>query len=308
MEMSVRRTALAFTILALTVVVDASAARPPQDRGAPSAPRNLRITATGPTSLSLQWDASSTKSSNWWYCLQRDGLGCIRVDPPQTTFTFSRLWPNATFNYSVVAIDANGNRSASSNTVSYTTPADLTPPTAPTLSTAAVFPTRVSLSWTQSVDNATQVSYTLFVDGSPYFSNQIGPNSSVVLGLQPSSTHSFKVVVTDYFGNSAESNTLSVTTPATTDTVAPTVPQNLRLSSESSIPEIWLAWDPSTDDNDQQGDISYEVFLNGELDHVAIGYVEDITYCKGEGPNTISVRAVDTSGNASAFSNEIMFC
>ena len=48
--------------------------------------------------------------------------------------------------------------------------------------------------------------------------------------------------------------------------------------------------------------------LNGKLDHVTIGYGETITYCQGEGPNTIVIRAVDTSGNASAFSNEIVFC
>jgi hypothetical protein len=54
-----------------------------------------------------------------------------------------------------------------SNTVSYTNPPDVTPPTAPTLTATAVWPTRVSLLWTESVDNATQVSYTLLVDGSP---------------------------------------------------------------------------------------------------------------------------------------------
>jgi hypothetical protein len=35
---------------------------------------------------------------------------------------------------------------------------------------------------------------------------------------------------------------------------------------------------------------------------------ETITYCRGNGPNTITIRAVDTAGNASAFSNEIVFC
>jgi hypothetical protein len=32
-----------------------------------------------------------------------------------------------------------------------------------------------------------------------------------------------------------------------------------------------------------------------------------IAYCRAEGPNTIVVRAVDTSGNVSAPSNEILF-
>ena len=101
---------------------------------------------------------------------------------------------------------------------------------------------------------------------------------------------------------------MSVTTPPVTDTVPPTAPTNLRLSSESAVPEIWLDWDQSTDDTDPQSQIMYDVYLNGEPEHAAIGYGETIVYCRGEGPNTIAVRAVDTSGNESAFSNEIVFC
>ena len=44
--------------------------------------RTSRITATGPNSISLAWDASSGGSGNWWYCVQREGQGCFRVDPP----------------------------------------------------------------------------------------------------------------------------------------------------------------------------------------------------------------------------------
>lgn len=313
--MSVRSTALAASVLVLALVFSSAASAkrpspppPPSDKSAPTTPADLRITATGPTSISLAWNASTDNSSNWWYCVQQDGLGCFRVNPPQTTFTNPKLWPNRTYNFSVIAIDAAGNRSGSSNIVSYTTPPDVTPPTAPTLTVAAVWPTRISLSWTESVDNATQVWYTLLVDGSPYFSDQIGYRTATVLGLSPKTTHVFKVTVRDYFGNTAESNVLSVTTPAATDTVPPTVPANLRLSSEAAPPEIWLDWDQSTDNIDPQSQITYEVYLNGELDHVTIGYGETVTYCRGEGLNTIVIRAVDTSGNASAFSNEIVFC
>ena len=313
--MSVRTTALAASVLVLALVFSSAAPAkrpspppPASDKTPPTTPTNLRITASGPTSVSLAWNASTDNSSNWWYCVQQDGLGCFRVNPPQTTFTNPKLWPNRTYNFSVIAIDAVGNRSGSSNTVSYTTPPDLTPPTAPTLTVTAVWPTRISLSWTESVDNATQVWYTLIADGTPYFSDQIGYRAATVLDLAPETTYVFKVTVRDYFGNTAESNVVSATTPEVTDTVPPTVPTNLRLSSESAPPEIWLDWDQSTDNTDPQSEITYEVYLNGELDHVTIGYGETVTYCRGEGPNTIVIRAVDASGNASAFSNEIVFC
>jgi hypothetical protein len=136
----------------------------------------------------------------------------------------------------------------------------------------------------------------------------IGSNGLTLLDFALSTTHVFKVVVRDQSGNTAESNSVSVTTPAVTDTTPPTVPRYLRLSSESSVPEIWLDWDQSTGDTDPQSQIMYDVYLNGESEHAAIGYGETIVYCRGEGPNTIAIRAVDSSGNASTFSNQIVFC
>ena len=294
-------------VLSLVFAAAASAWRAPSDRTPPTTPTNLRITASGPNSISLAWNASTDNSSNWWYCVRRDGQGCFRVDPPQKTFTFPKLMPNTTFNYSVIAIDSAGNRSGSSNTVSYTTPPDTTPPTAPTLSLNAMWPTRISLSWTTSVDNTTQVWHTLLANGSPHFSDSIGSRSALVLDRSPSTTYVFKVRVRDGYGNTAESNAVSVTTPAVTETVAPTAPTNLRLSPEASSPEIWLEWDQSTDDTDPQSQILYDVYVNGVPEHVAIGYSDELVYCRGTGPNTLTVQAIDTSGNASGHSNEIVF-
>lgn len=76
----------------------------------------------------------------------------------------------------------------------------------------------------------------------------------------------------------------------------------------TSLDEIWLDWDPSTDDTDSQGLFLYETLLNGVRDHVVIGGTDTITYCPGESRTTIAIRAVDTSGNVSGVSNEIAFC
>jgi len=312
--MSVRRTVLAASVLALALVfvfvAGASAKRPPPPPGdaGPTAPANLRLTVNGPYSITLAWDAARTSASNWWYCVQRDGLGCVRVDPPQTTFTFSKLWPGTTFNYSVIAITSTGKRSAPSNTVTYTTPPDTTPPTAPTLSVTGVWPVRVSVAWTTSVDDVgSQVWYTLLVDGSPYGGDMLGSRSALVLDRSPATTYEFKVTVRDYFGNTNQSNVVTVTTPAATDSTPPTTPTNLRLSPESSSPEIWLEWDQSTDGTDPQSQILYDVYVNGVPEHVAIGYSDELVYCRDTGPNTLTVQAIDTSGNASGHSNEIVF-
>ncbi len=228
--MAIRRTAgIAFALaFALVFVAAAPAKKPPPPPsggggGSPTAPSNLRITGSTSTSVSLAWDAS-TGGGTFWYCVARDGLGCVRVDPPQTTITFTRLMPDQTFNYSVYAIDANGHRSASSNTVTYTTPPDVTPPSAPTLGAPAVYPTRILLTWTTSTDDTgPQVWYTLYVDGAVRFIDRFS-NSYHVLYLAQGSTHTFKVTVRDYTGNVAESNVLSVTTPTSTDTTPPSAP------------------------------------------------------------------------------------
>jgi chitodextrinase len=282
---------------------------PPPSGGQPPTPTNLRITATTDTSISLAWDAPSGNSGNWWYCLQRDGQGCIRIDPPATTYLRTGLWPSTTFNYSLVAVSFNGQRSGSSNTVTYTTPPDVTPPSTPTLTQTGVWPVRVALSWTVSTDNVSQVWYTLLVNGEPHRADQIGWQSALVLDRTPSTGYTFQITVRDYFGNTAASNVVSVTTPAVTDFESPTAPTNLSLSFQSDPPEIWLNWDQSTDNSDPQSLILYDVYINGVfLEHSAVGYGATVTYCQGEGPNRITMRAVDTSGNASGFSNEIVFC
>lgn len=298
------RKALPALLVALLALAFASPALAQKSK-APTAPTNLRVTAVGDASVSLAWDASRSSASTWWYCVQSSGVGCIRVDPPQTTLT-RPAWPGQTYTYTVVALDKNGNRSAPSNAVTVTIPPDTTAPTEPVLSLTSVLPIRASFAWTASKDNVTQVFYTLLVDGSPYFSGLIGALSRTVLYLEPGSTHTYQVLARDSFGNTAESNVVTVTQPAANDATPPGAPGNLRFSSETSVPEIWLDWDAAVDNADAPGQLMYEVFVNGVRVSSAIGYDEDIVYCLDTGSNAIRVRAVDTSGNAGPFSNEIV--
>jgi hypothetical protein len=307
-----RRTVFAVLALALALVAVpvASAKKPPPPPppgggGGPSAPTNLRITASSDTSISLAWDAANGGSTSWWYCVVRNGEGCLRVDPPRTTLSLTKLWPGRTTTYTVVTVSSNGNRSAPSNGVTHTTPPDTTPPSpAPVVSAEAVYPTRITVSWTQAVDELTQTTHTLFMDGAPI--TQAFLSRWTVFYLEPSSTHTFKVTASDHFGNTVESNVLSVTTPPKADNVAPSAPTNLQFSSETNPPELWVTWDPSTDDADSQALILYETYLNGVLvPDGNVGGTDTIVYCRDIGPTTVVLRAVDTSGNRSGPSNEL---
>jgi hypothetical protein len=309
--MAVRRTVTAaFALVLALAVVSAAAGKKPQPPpsdggGGPSGPTNLRITSSSDYSISLAWDAAKGGSSTWWYCVVRNDEGCLRVDPPQTTLSLSKLWPGRTTTYTVVTVDVNGHRSEPSNSVTHTTPPDTTPPSpAPVVTATAVYPTRISVSWTLAVDELSQTTHTLFVDGVAHHEAVIRPFT--IFYLEPSTTHEFKVIASDYFGNSVESNVLSVTTPAKTDNVAPTAPTNLRFSSETAPPELWLVWDQSSDDTDSASLILYETYLNGVLvPDGGVGGTNTIAYCRDLGPTTVVLRAVDTSGNRSGPSNEL---
>jgi chitodextrinase len=287
-------------VLAAAVVVGTASARP-------SPPTNLRITATTDTSLSLAWDASRNSSGNWWYCVSRDQQGCIRVNPPQTTITLTRLLPDTTFNYSVYAIDHRGNRSAFSNTVTYRTPPDTTAPAPPPqLSLTYLRPTRIGVSWTASTDNTSQVWHTLYVNGEPQIWDAIGLRSYTLFNLEQGTTHEFQVVARDRYFNLAPSNVISVTTPTSTDTTPPTAPTNL--TGQLIENEAWINWTQSTDDTDPPSDILYDTYVDGQRTPDGIlGGSSTVAYCQTFGLATFTVRAVDSSGNVSEPSNGLLF-
>ena len=190
--------------------------------------------------------------------------------------------------------------------MTFTTPADTTPPSpAPVITVGTVFPTRIHVSWSASTDSTSQVFYTLFVNGSQYEVDRINYRADVVSDRTPESTTTLQVRARDTHGNAVLSSVVSVTTPAKSENVPPSVPGNLRFTSETQAPEAWLQWDFATDNFDNGINIQYEVFVNGVRAEEAtvIGWDSTIAYCRTSGPNTFAVRAVDTSGNASAFSN-----
>jgi hypothetical protein len=180
--------------------------------------------------------------------------GCSRVNPPQTTFTRSNLIPDRTTTWTVYAIDAAGNRSASSNAVVFTTPPDTTPPSPPpTVSASIVHPTWVVITWTKSFDSAfPDLTYQVRVDGRLVWDSAAYTHFTA-LHLLPESTHEFQVFARDAYGNTAAGYVLMVTTPAKRDDNPPTAPTNVTLGFQSGAGEAWLTWDQSTDETDAQG-------------------------------------------------------
>jgi chitodextrinase len=303
-----RNTGLAVGAILVIVAFGASAAGATRrDRTPPTTPTNLRITATTETSISLAWNSSTDNSGNFSYRVSESGVNnqTVAVPQTQTTLTFSRLWPGQTYTYTVYAVDAAGNRSGNSNTVSHTAPQDVTPPTpAPQLTVTPFRPARAGFSWTQSVDNVSQVQYTLYANGIPQVA-LFDYTHHTLFYLTPSTTYEFQVIARDVFGNAVEGNTVSITTPSSADTVPPTAPTNL--TGAEMADEVHMNWGLSTDNTDPQSEILYEFYLNGVLNPEVIFGSSGFVYCRSaSGFTTVVARAVDTSGNRSEPSNEIV--
>jgi len=300
--------AFALVLGAVVVVSTASAASHRRDRTPPTTPTNLRVIATTDTTVTLAWNPSTDNSGNFSYRVTQRYFNeyAVAVPQTQTTITFTRLWPETTYSYFVYAVDAAGNRSGNSNTVSHTAPRDVTPPTpAPQLTAMAISPARAGFSWTRSFDNVSQVKYTLYADGVQQA--ELFDYEHVTLWtLTPGTTYQFQVIARDVFGNATPGNTISYTAPSTTDTTPPTAPTNL--SGAEIENEIHMTWTQSTDDTDPQSVILYEFYLNGVM-HPADDLFgsSGLVYCReASGFTTVVAKAVDSSGNRSGASNAII--
>ena len=281
----------------------------PGDTTAPTAPTNLRVTSTTQTSVSLAWSPSTDNSGTFSYVVKQDNLSWT-VAQTQTSTTFTWLSPGRTYSFYVYAVDKALNRSANSNTVTATTQPDLTPPSAPALTVPAVSPSQIWLSWTEAVDDMpyTGVGYSVYVNGALATDvNWVNHRDASLRHLSPATAYAVQVRARDASGNTSASNVVSVTTPASTDSVPPSPPTGLRIDVDQGCAEVWLAWVQSTDDVDPQSAIEYEIYVNGALSPLGVdtGVGRSFAYGTNHGLNTFVVKAVDRTGNTSAASNPV---
>jgi hypothetical protein len=235
------------------------------------------------------------------------------VDQTQTTYTVPNLAALGKYSFAIYAVDGSGNRSSDSNIVTADTPGDTVPPSAPALQAATLGPSQVQLTWTQAVDNRPSYccTYALSMNGSPltqHINAAIAPSGSlsvIIRHLPPGTVNSFKVTAIDFHRNSSTSNSASAETLASNDTTPPSVPTNVHvISFDNGGGELWLGWTQSVDETDAQNNIEYEIYVNGVLSSlpVSAGVDFDFVYTLPVCENTLTVKAVDQSGNTSAAS------
>jgi chitodextrinase len=287
----------------LALILGAAPAMAARDRTPPTTPKNLRVTGMTAYSVSLAWDPSTDNSGSFNYKICCANTSSETFPAPASSRDYrAGLEAGRSFTLRIVAFDAAGNYSRYSNSVTFTLPPDVTPPTKPVVAVTDVGPTYVALTWS-STDDGPNVWHTVYQNGTPILSGTRETSANIGL-LQPETTYVFTVQAQDFGGNvSPLSDPLSVTTDPvdTSDTTPPTTPGNLRdngMSFEDG--ETWLFWDQSTDNVTAQPFIRYDVYVNGVFDHSLVGYGNTVVYGNPGVLNTYRVIAVDSAGNQSA--------
>jgi parallel beta-helix repeat protein len=168
------------------------------DTTAPTAPGGLSGSAVSTTQIALNWNAATDNVGVTGYRVYRNG---VQVGTPAgTSYTDGGLVTAAAYNYSVAAVDAAGNVSGQSATISVTTQGDKTPPSVPGgLSATAVSPSQISLNWGAATDNIGVAGYRVFRNG-----GQIGTTAGTSYtdgGLNASTAYTYSVAAYDAAGN-----------------------------------------------------------------------------------------------------------
>ncbi|MER6830923.1 fibronectin type III domain-containing protein [Streptosporangium sp. NPDC000563] len=267
----------------------------PPDSEPPSAPTNLRVTGQTNTSLTFAWSAATDNVGVSGYGVYKDGEQ-VGSDQSGLTRTVTGLVAGNTHVFEVDAVDSQGNRGPKAS-LTVTVVADTIAPTVPgNLRITALGSGSFTCAWDASSDNIGVAGYGVYRNGAKQGADQTALTRSFS-GLGNGTSHTFQVDAVDMHGN--RSAKASITLVASPDTVAPTVPGNVRTTAVSGA-SIAIAWDASTDD--RIGLAGYSIYKDSvkvaDLGPAAVAYrfnalTSDVEYL-------LQVDAVDRAGNRSA--------
>lgn len=264
-------------------------------------PRIVQVTAT---QVTLNWTPGYLTEPTRWRVYRNGQLAVTSVG---SSYTDRNLTAGAWYSYHLVSVDGAGNTSPPTRTLTVQTRGPGVQPQGPrNLVATDVDPGRVTLQFTVPDDDFDVSLYEIY-DGPAvvlrtYASSWTGlPATAVVRHLEPGSAHAYSVVARRLAGPSAPSNTITPTTPGSADATAPTVPSGLTVTEDrygcTFVDVRWLA---SSDDTDPAAELDYEIFVDGVLSETIRGQVAVGASYVGSGTRTVSVRAIDSSGNLSA--------
>jgi len=229
-----------------------------------------------------------------------DGVGFNATDSsaPYTTLWDTTLVSPGTHTVTVSAWDLSGNVTISSGVA--VTILDILAPTAPAAPEGvSVSSVQVNIAWSPSYDIGAVSGYGVYRLG--VFIASTTQVSFQDTGLDPGTTYTYYIIAYDAAGNiSGSSISISVFTLAAgastaTDSLPPTVPENVAITPLSPT-EVMLSWESSSDNVSVAG---YRVYRNDGLIATPSGAGCTDAGLQTGGDYAYCVEAYDTSGNYS---------
>ena len=301
---------------------------PPADTQAPKAGAITEATATAFNSVLVKWTAATdnkTAAEKLRYQVVYNVKGSDEVKTSEVKenmleLTLTGLTEKTTYIVKVKVMDEAGN-ATDYEAKEVTTPAapeaaDKEAPKAGAISEATATFNTLNLKWTAATDNKTvaeklryQVLYN--VKGSSEVKTSELKENMLVLtltGLTEKTTYVVKVKVMDEAGNTAEYEAKEVTTPAESDTQAPTpaaISDRITVTDQTAT----LSWETATDNRTSFDDLRYQVFWKaqgstevqnsgapkaGMFSYVIKGLTPSTTY-------TVWVEVFDKAGNKAKY-------
>ncbi|MCW2920659.1 MAG: Conserved putative secreted protein [Thermoleophilia bacterium] len=270
------------------------------DGAAPTTPTGLVASSQTPTSIRLDWAASTDDSGVASYRVYQTSpnAGVVAtVTHPTANVTISGLAASTSYTFDVQAVDVADVVSAHSSSVTTSTTAsgpDNTPPTTPGTPTASNLAGHgVTLTWTASTDAVGVAGYrveqTAPVIAQPVLTTTTGLTYDVA-PLIDATTYTFRVVAFDAAGNQTPSSTRTIATPDVTapDQLAP-IAVGTRTSST-----IQLSWSTPFDN---VGVTGYRVRNGASLLYSPTGTNQIVANLAPLTPYTFAIEARDLAGN-----------
>lgn len=209
------------------------------DTSVPTAPTNLKVTATAYNKVSLSWQASTDNVGVTGYTVFRNGTPIAQVGTV-ANYQDTTVSSNTKYSYQVTARDAAGNQSAASTNVSVTTPTvpDSQAPSTPTgLNGTAASASQINLSWQSSTDNIGVTGYDVYRATGNGSLQKIATATSTSFGdtnLASNTTYNYAVRARDAAGNvSPNSTKVKVTTK--TATTSSTISGSVKRSNGNAL-------------------------------------------------------------------------
>ncbi|WP_141778996.1 fibronectin type III domain-containing protein [Nocardioides albertanoniae] len=258
------------------------------------------------TAAKIDWSKAKDKSGISHYTVTSSPNADDPGDTEETSATYGHLDAGQTYTFTVTATDNAGNESEDSNEIDCVM--DVTAPEVPqnvTVENGDPSDSTLDVSWDDAEDNedgVDNVTYNLYRDGT-----RVGPvngTSYEDTGLKAGTEYTYTVTAEDSAGNESEP---SAEAPGTTTKVAPTVPQNVKVTNPS-LGGFDVAWKGSTDEDGVTpvNEIDYIVEVHGGLlggilcTKTVTGETSTYVNCLLSEDATVTVTARDGDGNESA--------